>query len=81
VCALVGAPTPREADKKGEWFTFEKGVEKGALAGRAQVNPAKPLPTTTTRGLPFGLLPDFALPFSMSGLLAIVGSPKWRAGS
>ena len=33
VCALVGAPTPREADKKGEWFAFEKGVEKGALAG------------------------------------------------
>ncbi|MDP9437395.1 MAG: hypothetical protein M3P49_01385 [Actinomycetota bacterium] len=33
VCALVGAPTPREADKAGEWFAFEKGVEKGALAG------------------------------------------------
>ncbi|MDP9476582.1 MAG: class I SAM-dependent DNA methyltransferase [Actinomycetota bacterium] len=33
VCALVGAPTPREADKSGEWYAFEKGVEKGALAG------------------------------------------------
>lgn len=33
VCALVGAPTPREADKTGEWYAFEKGVEKGALAG------------------------------------------------
>ncbi|MDP9485046.1 MAG: hypothetical protein M3Q49_04500 [Actinomycetota bacterium] len=33
VCALVGAPTPREADKAGAWFAFEKGVEKGALAG------------------------------------------------
>ncbi|MDP9484878.1 MAG: hypothetical protein M3Q49_03625 [Actinomycetota bacterium] len=28
VCALVGAPTPAQADKKGEWFAFEKGVEK-----------------------------------------------------
>lgn len=33
VCALVGSPTPREADKQGEWFAFEVGVQKGALAG------------------------------------------------
>ena len=33
VCALVGSPTPREADRQGEWFAFEKGVQKGALAG------------------------------------------------
>ena len=38
VCALVGAPTPAEADKKGEWFAFEKGVEKGALAGSGPKN-------------------------------------------
>lgn len=30
VCALIGSPTPKEADKEGEWFTFEKGVEKSA---------------------------------------------------
>ncbi len=29
VCALVGSPTPGEADKDEEWFAFEKGVEKG----------------------------------------------------
>ena len=33
VCALVGSPTPREADKQGEWFAFEKGVEKGTPSG------------------------------------------------
>ncbi|MEJ7842844.1 MAG: DNA methyltransferase [Rubrobacter sp.] len=33
VCALVGAPTPREADKEGEWFAFEKGLDKGSSSG------------------------------------------------
>ncbi|MGI8858792.1 MAG: class I SAM-dependent DNA methyltransferase [Rubrobacteraceae bacterium] len=33
VCALVGSPTPREADKEGEWFAFEKGVDKGTPSG------------------------------------------------
>jgi hypothetical protein len=35
VCALVGAPTPAEVDKKGEFFTFEKTVEKvgGEVSG------------------------------------------------
>ncbi len=28
LCALVGSPTPADVDKKGEFFTFEKGVEK-----------------------------------------------------
>ena len=32
VCALVGSPTPKEADRQGEWFAFEKGVEKGMPA-------------------------------------------------
>nr|MBA3492220.1 class I SAM-dependent DNA methyltransferase [Rubrobacteraceae bacterium] len=35
VCGLVGSPTPREADGEGEWFAFEKGVEKGAAPTRA----------------------------------------------
>ena len=35
VCALVGAPTPAEADKKGEFFTFEKTVTRvgGEISG------------------------------------------------
>lgn len=38
LCALVGSPTPAEADKKGEFFTFEKGVEKtGGGKGFADV--------------------------------------------
>ncbi len=28
LCAVVGAPTPAQADPKGEFFAFEKGVEK-----------------------------------------------------
>ena len=36
ICALVGSPTPREADKAGEWFAFEMGVKKGALAGTGE---------------------------------------------
>ena len=32
-CALIGSPTPREADKQGEWFAFEKGVDKGTPSG------------------------------------------------
>ena len=32
LCALVGSPTPGEADRDGEWFAFEKGLEKGGLA-------------------------------------------------
>lgn len=35
VCALVGSPTPATADKKGEFFTFEKTVAKvgGEVSG------------------------------------------------
>jgi hypothetical protein len=33
VCALVGSPTPSEADKQGEWFAFEKDVAKGTPLG------------------------------------------------
>ena len=29
---MVGSPTPKEADRQGEWFAFEKGVEKGMPA-------------------------------------------------
>jgi hypothetical protein len=36
VCRLVGAPTPAEADPKGEFFTFERGVVRG---GAAQAGP------------------------------------------
>ncbi|MBX3398331.1 MAG: class I SAM-dependent DNA methyltransferase [Gemmataceae bacterium] len=28
VCKLLGQPTPAEADPTGEWYTFEKGVDK-----------------------------------------------------
>lgn len=28
LCRLVGQKTPAEADPKGTWYTFEKGVEK-----------------------------------------------------
>jgi len=28
LCTLVGHPSPVEADPKGEWFTFERGVTK-----------------------------------------------------
>jgi hypothetical protein len=28
LCRLIGHPTPSEADRAGEWFTFEKGVAK-----------------------------------------------------
>jgi len=28
LCALLGEPTPAEADPKGEWFCFERGVNK-----------------------------------------------------
>ncbi len=28
LCALAGHPSPVEADPKGEWFTFERGVTK-----------------------------------------------------
>src|SRR3954469_2149147 len=38
LCALVGSPTPAVVDKKGEFFTFEKGVEKtGGGKGFADV--------------------------------------------
>ena len=38
LCALVGSPTPADVDKKGEFFTFEKGVEKsGGGKGFADV--------------------------------------------
>lgn len=38
VCKLVGSPTPGDVDKKGEFFTFEKGVEKtGGGKGFADV--------------------------------------------
>ncbi len=30
ICALLGQPTPADADPKGEWYTFEKGVNKEA---------------------------------------------------
>lgn len=41
VCALVGSPTPRDADKQGDWFAFEKGVAKGSLAGVSSKNGRK----------------------------------------
>jgi hypothetical protein len=28
LCRMLGHPTPAEADPSGEWFTFERGVEK-----------------------------------------------------
>ncbi len=28
LCRMLGHPTPAEADPNGEWFTFERGVEK-----------------------------------------------------
>ena len=28
LCRLVDHPTPVEADPKGEWFTFERGLTK-----------------------------------------------------
>jgi type II restriction/modification system DNA methylase subunit YeeA len=38
LCALLGEPTPHEADPHGEWYAFEKGVEKtGAGNGWADV--------------------------------------------
>lgn len=38
LCHLVGHPTPAEADPKGEWFTFEAGVDKtGGGQGWADV--------------------------------------------
>lgn len=35
LCRLLGKPTPLDVDKTGEWYTFERGVEKstGAKAG------------------------------------------------
>jgi len=38
ICALVGHPTPAEADPHGEWYRFERNVEKsGGGLGRADV--------------------------------------------
>lgn len=38
LCALVGHPTPAEADPLGEWFTFERGASKeGGGEGFADV--------------------------------------------
>ena len=38
VCALIGHPTPTEADTNGTFFTFETVTEKaGAHRGRADV--------------------------------------------
>lgn len=38
LCRVVGDKTPNEADPKGEWYAFEKGVEKtGASRGWADV--------------------------------------------
>ena len=28
VCQMIGVPPPAEADPKGEWFTFERGLDK-----------------------------------------------------
>ncbi len=36
ICNLVGAPSPAEADPKGEFFTFEKGVAKGGVGGNGK---------------------------------------------
>lgn len=30
LCELLGQPTPADADPTGDWFTFEKGVDKEA---------------------------------------------------
>ncbi len=38
LCALLGEPTPTDADPAGEWFTFEKGTRKtGGGQGWADV--------------------------------------------
>ena len=38
LCAVLGVPTPTEADPDGDWYTFEKGVEKsGGGSGFADV--------------------------------------------
>src|SRR5918998_4065481 len=38
LCAMIGAPAPAEVDPTGEFFTFEKGVEKiGGGKGFADV--------------------------------------------
>ena len=28
LCALLNEPTPIDADPKGEWYTFDRGVRK-----------------------------------------------------
>src|SRR5437867_2976981 len=30
LCSVLGQPTPATADPTGEWFTFEKGLDKDA---------------------------------------------------
>lgn len=31
LCAVLGQPAPAEIDPKGDFYTFEKGVEKSGL--------------------------------------------------
>ena len=44
LCALLGEKTPVEADRKGEWYAFEKGATKttaakaGPMSGSAAVS-------------------------------------------
>ena len=38
LCALVGEPTPTDADPSGEWYCFERGARKDSGGdGRADV--------------------------------------------
>ena len=38
LCAMLGQPTPTDVDRKGDFYTFEKGVEKsGGGKGFADV--------------------------------------------
>ncbi|HEY3323009.1 MAG TPA: hypothetical protein VGP72_21325 [Planctomycetota bacterium] len=41
LCRLVGQPTPAEADPKGEFFTFQKGVIKDLVAAPLLLSPRR----------------------------------------
>ena len=52
LCAMLGSPAPAEADPKGEFYAFEKGVEKtGGGKGASPTCGTKGVSPSSTRGV------------------------------